>query len=208
MEQNAILNALSQVSSVRVRQKRELAELIGFESRNKYAVTTETGQEIAFCAEQGKGFLATLARYFVGHWRSFELHLFDGQRQPQYVAHNPFRFYFSRLELRNTRGELIGALQRRFGILSKNFDMEDDQGQVLMSVSSPLWRPWTFEFEKNGQPVARIEKKWSGFLKEAFTDADNLGVTFSSLSLGPRERLLLVASAIFVDLLYFERKAQ
>lgn len=208
MEQNAIISALSQVSAVRVRQKRELAELIGFESRNKYVIQTESGQELAFCAEQGKGFLATLARYFVGHWRSFELHFFDTQRRPLYVAHNPFRFFFSRLELRTDRGELVGALQRRFGILSKKFDMEDAQGQVLMSVSSPLWRPWTFAFEKNGQPVALIEKKWSGLLREAFTDADNLGVSFQSLSLGPRERLLLVASAIFIDLIWFERKAE
>jgi len=27
-------------------------------------------------------------------------------------------------------------------------------------------------------PVGRISKQWSGLIKEAFTDADNFGVTF------------------------------
>ncbi len=51
-----------------------------------------------------------------------------------------------------------------------------------------------------------IQKKWSGLLKEGFTDADNFGVTFPSewpQSSGRRWR----AGAVFlIDFVHFEDK--
>jgi hypothetical protein len=58
------------------------------------------------------------------------------------------------------------------------------------------------------QEVASIQKKWSGLLKEAFTDADNFKVEFKSEKLRELDRYLLVAGALFVDLVYFEKKAK
>lgn len=208
MEQNALVSALMQHAVVKVKQKKELIELIGFESRNKYVVTTESGQQLAFCAEQGKGLMGTIFRNVLGHWRTFELHFFDTQKQPIYIAKNPFRFLFQRMELYSAKGDFIGALQRRFAFLHKKFDVEDARGQVLMTVSSPLWRLWTFRFEKDGQERALIEKKWGGLIKEAFTDADQMNLSFKQSSLGPQERLLLLASAVFIDLVWFEEKAK
>ena len=33
-------------------------------------------------------------------------------------------------------------------------------------------------YTKDGSPCGQIRKQWSGVVKEAFTDADNFGVTF------------------------------
>ena len=34
-------------------------------------------------------------------------------------------------------------------------------------------------FSADGEtPVGQIRKQWTGFVKEAFTDADNFGITF------------------------------
>jgi hypothetical protein len=75
-----------------------------------------------------------------------------------------------------------------------------------MTVSSPLWRIWTFPFLRGGRQVGVIEKKWSGFLTESMTDRDRFMVRFTP-ELSDQERALLVAAGIFVDLLYFEHKA-
>ena len=56
--------------------------------------------------------------------------------------------------------------------------------------------------------LARVEKKWSGMLQEAFTDADRFRVAYDSPELNLDERTLVLAAAIFIDLQYFERKAQ
>ena len=76
----ALGTALLQLSTLIVRQRAELAELLGFETRNKYSIEGEQGQALAFAAEQQKGTLGFLLRQFLGHWRSFEIQFFDPLR--------------------------------------------------------------------------------------------------------------------------------
>lgn len=198
---------LTRYPSLTVRQRRELAELFGYESRNKYEIQDPGGQAILYAAEQGKGFGATLLRQFVGHWRTFEVHVFDNARNVILRAVHPFRWLFQRLEVFAADGRPVGALQQRWSLFSKCFDVLDASGRTLMTVRSPLWRPWTFTFERNGSPVAVVSKRWGGLLREAFTDADSFRVEFGAADLGPDERALLLAAALFIDLQYFEQKA-
>ncbi len=202
-----MLAIVQQSSEIMIVQRRELAELFGIETRNKYSIEVN-GAPFAFAAEQGKGGLAFLARMFVGHWRTFEIHFFDSSRQLVLRVVHPFRFLFQRLEVSTAAGRLIGAIQQRFAVFSKRFDVTDASGRLLLSVRSPLWRPWTFAFERDGRELARVEKKWSGMLQEAFTDADRFRVAFESPELGLDERSLVLAAGIFIDLQYFERKAK
>ncbi|RYZ07719.1 MAG: scramblase [Myxococcales bacterium] len=201
-----MLAIVQQSSELMVVQRRELAELFGFETRNKYSIEAG-GVQLAFAAEQGKGGLAFLARMFVGHWRSFEIHVFDNQRQLVLRVVHPFRFLFQRLEVTTADGRQLGVIEQRFAVFSKKFDVTDATGRLLLSVSSPIWRPWTFSFEREGRELARVEKKWSGMLREAFTDADRFRVAFDSPELSLDERSLVLAAALFIDLQYFERKA-
>ncbi len=200
-----MLAIVQQSSELMIVQRRELAELFGFETRNKYSIEVN-GAPFAFAAEQGKGGLAFLARMFLGHFRRFEIHFFDNARQLVLRAVHPFRFLFQRLEVFAADGRSLGAVQQRFAILSKKFDVQDGSGRVLLTVSSPLWRPWTFALEREGHELARVEKKWGGMLREAFTDADRFRVLFQSHELGIDERSLVLAAGIFIDLQYFEKK--
>jgi uncharacterized protein YxjI len=203
---NQALSLIGNTTEIIVVQKKELVELVGLETRNKYSIEVD-GTPFAFAAEQGKSGLDFVARYFLGHWRTFEIHFFDGARNLVFRALHPFRFIFQRLEVTAADGRPVGAIQQRFALFSKRFDVEDPNGAVLLTVSSPIWRPWTFAFERGGVEVARIEKKWSGLLREAFTDADRFRVLLPRPELGLTERLLVLAAAVFVDLQYFEHKA-
>jgi uncharacterized protein YxjI len=190
-----------------IRQRRELAELFGFETRNKYEIASETGGALAFAAEQQKGIAGFLFRQFLGHWRTFEIKFFSPDRQAFLTARHPFRWFFQRLEIFDGGGRLLGAIQRRFSILTKRFDVEDANGRVIMEVASPFWRIWTFPFVAGGREVARVSKKWAGLLSEAFLDKDNFAVELLDDTLGETERALVLAAAVFIDLQYFERKA-
>jgi uncharacterized protein YxjI len=121
------------------------------------------------------------------------------------VVH-PFRWFLKRLEVQAADGRPIGAVQQRLSLVKKSFDLEDARGRAVMQVRSGLFRPWRFDFERNGRTVARVEKRWSGLLAEGFTDRDDFRVTLDP-ALGDDERLVVLAAAIFVDLRYFERKA-
>lgn len=189
-----------------IMQRRELAELFGFETRNKYALLDAQGGEVGFAAEQGKGLFAILARYFLGHWRVFDIHLFNTQRQPLFRAHHPFRLFFQRLELFDANGTYLGALQQRWALFSKKFDVLDADGRRVMEMRSGFFKVWTFPFFRGETEVARVEKKWGGLLREAFTDGDKFRVAFTPAVQG-KERALIVAASLFIDLQYFEKQA-
>lgn len=190
-----------------VEQRRELVELAGFETRNKYAITTGSGLMLAYAAEQQHGLMGFLARQFLGHWRTFDILVFDPGRNRVLTAHHPFRWIFQRLEISTAEGRPLGALQQRFSLLAKRFDVEDATGAVRITVSSPLWRIWTFPFMKGGRRVAVVAKKWGGLLTEGFLDKDRFRVEYQDTRLTAEERQLILAAALFIDLQYFERKA-
>ena len=190
-----------------VQQIREIAEWFGFETRNKYSILDSQNNPIGFAAEQQKGFWGFVFRHFLGHWRRFDIHIFNAQRSPVIIARHPFRWIFQRLEVYEVGGQYLGALQQRFSILTKSFDVEDSRGITLMAVRSPFLKFWTFPFTQRGQEVARIEKKWSGTFSEIFTDRDNFVIQFKDGDLTPIDRNLILAAAFFIDLQYFERKA-
>lgn len=200
------MEQIRQATQVLIQQKRELGELIGFETRNKYEIWID-GQVAGFAAEQQKGVVGFLMRQVLGHWRTFEILLFAPSKAIIARARHPFRFLFQRLEVVSPGGELWGALQQRFAFLHKKFDLEDASGRVVLEVRSPIWKPWTFPFVARGQERAVVRKKWGGILREGFTDADRFELEFKDAELSYEERLVLVASALFIDLQYFERKS-
>ena len=76
-----------------------------------------------------------------------------------------------------------------------------------MEVASPIWKLWTFPFIAGGAEVASVKKKWSGILSEAFTDRDNFQVEFHTEDLPNDQRKVILAAAIYIDLMYFEKKS-
>jgi len=194
-----------------LKQVREMAEWIGVETRNKYAIEDAMGNTIGFAAEQGKGVFHLLFRQFFGHWRTFEIAVFSPQRNIILTAKHPFRWIWQRLEVKNEQQQLIGVIQQKFSIFSKKFHVLDAREQIIMKVSSPMWKIWSFTFTRNGHGssnliLGKITKKWSGLFSEAFTDRDNFQIEFSDQSLSEEYRQLMLAAALFVDLNYFETK--
>ncbi|HYC54591.1 MAG TPA: phospholipid scramblase-related protein [Candidatus Binatia bacterium] len=197
---------LEVVPRIFIRQRREMIELFGLESRNKYSIETESGDSIGFAAEQGKGIAGTLVRQLLGHWRSFEIRIFDRDRRSELIAFHPFRFYFHRLEICTADGRRLGAVERRFSILTKTFDVHGPAGEVIAEVSSPLWRPWTYIFRHQGIEIGAVRKKWGGLIREAFLDADSFAVEFAATTSDGDTRLVLLGAAMFIDVMYFEKK--
>lgn len=208
---NSLIQHLEKSDKTIVKQRRELLEFIGLQSRNKYEFFSEQKMSIGFCAEQNKGFFGFLFRQLLRHWRRFNLVIFDENKQPLYHVKHPFRFFFQRLEVYeiydhdiNRPGNCVGVLQQRFGIFTKKFDLEDGKGNRIAKMRSGFFKIWTFPVKNNqGLEIGKIEKKWGGILKEIFTDQDSFLVSYDE-RLPLEEKILLLASSIFIDLKYFE----
>jgi uncharacterized protein YxjI len=161
------------------------------------------------CEEQGGGFGNFLKRMFLGAYRPFTSHVEDISGGHGQVLHlkRPFRFIFHRLEVRDSAGTLIGAIERNWTWLRRKYTVTGPDGQTVAILFGPIFRPWTFEIQLPGHEaqVGLIQKKWSGLLKEAFTEADNFWVQYEAID-DPKLRALLFAATVLIDVVHFEKK--
>jgi uncharacterized protein YxjI len=220
LNRSSFTQTLSEIEVIYVRQIVEIGELFGYESRNRFSIQTEDGREFGYCKEPKLDWQDSLARQYLGHWRNFDLVATDHLGQKCFRAHHPFRWFLRRLDLFSPGDRYLGSLQQRFAWWDRKFDFIDANGRTIANMSASIWKPWTFPVTQDSKKIAVIEKKWSGALKELFTDADNFRIRFfdspvdspvnSQLNsqLTNDRRLLVLVSAIFVDLLYFERRAR
>jgi uncharacterized protein YxjI len=190
-----------------IKQRYEVAEFLGYETRNKYDILNAEGHLIGYAAEQQKGIWNFLVRQFMGHWRTFDIHIYNIERQRVLTCKHPFRFFFQRFEVYDYQGIYYGALQQRFSIFTKKFDIEDRTGAASFQMSSPLWKLWTFPIKRGNFEYATIQKKWTGLFNELVTDKDNFEIHFLSPHLEPAHKKVILASTFFIDIQYFERKA-
>ena len=196
---------LTGVDSLRVRQKRELAEVFtGWETRNRYEIDDASGQPILYAGETGGGIGLLFMRQMFAGKRPFTIEVKDRAGATVLTVKRPWRWLFARAEIRDGGGRLLGAIQQKFAILSRRYEVEGPTGAVGAEQHGPFIKPWTVEVRVRGQTVGRIAKKWSGLRKEAFTDADNFGMELSP-GVDDRLRPLLLGATFLIDFVHFER---
>lgn len=86
------MEKLKSLDSLVVSQKKEWGEILsGFETKNKYVVSDETGNIIYYAAEE-EG--SVLLRWFLKALRPFTLVVLTEGNQVVLCVKRPFRFYF------------------------------------------------------------------------------------------------------------------
>lgn len=197
------MEKLSSIHGLIVHQQKEWGEIVtGFETRNKYVVTDISGDRLYLAGEESG---SILLRWFLKALRPFTISILTEDGQPIFQIKRPFRFYFHRAEIVDFKGQTIGAIERRFSILRRIYSVLDDSEREVLQLFGPLLHPWTFEIRHNGKEYGKITKKWSGLLKEGFTDADNFGVTFPEDWDG-KLKVLLLGAVFLIDFVHFENK--
>ncbi len=199
------MQALSSVEALVVSQRKEWGEILtGFETRNKYVVFDADGNELYLAAEHAGSWLV---RMFLKALRPFEMSVLRRDGNAVLRLSRPFRFFFHEIAVHDAGGGLLGTIKKRFSILRRHYAVLDAEGQQTLELFGPVFHPWTFLIKQGGVEVGRITKKWSGLAKEAFTDADNFGVTF------PREwdvrlKALFLGAVFLIDFVHFENKGK
>jgi len=189
-----------------VRQKKKWVEiLLSFELTNKYDVYAGGATPTLRVEEQGGGFLGFFLRLLLSSARPFHAHVMDAASGDVLMRmHRRFRFIFHRLEVMAGGGEAIGAIERRWSWLRRIYSIRDAQGNQVLEVFGPFWKPWTFELRVGEQAIGTITKRWSGLGKEFFTDADNFGIEMHSIP-NPLHRALAFAALVLIDVVHFEK---
>jgi len=192
---------------VMIRQTKEWGEiLLGFESNNRFKLSDDQGHELGLAAEESKGVGAFFARNLLGKCRKASIHIYgtDGSRLGR--GEKPFRWFFHRMEVFDG-DKKIGAIQRKWSWLHRKFAIENEAGQEVMEIFSPMFRIWTFKLMFEGQECGRISKKWGGLLKEMFTDADMFGMECEE-HVPVELRSILMVATFLIDFTCFENNSR
>jgi len=194
---------LSSITGLMVSQQKEWGEILtGFETKNRYAILDMSGSRLYLAAEEAG---STLLRWFLKAMRPFTIAVLTADGQVVLRIKRPFRFYFHRAEVLDSRGHSLGVLERRFSVLRRIYSVLDNSGQEIFQLFGPILHPWTFQIINNGVEYGKITKKWSGLLKEGFTDADKFGVTFPA-EWDVKLKALFLGAVFLIDFVHFENK--
>ena len=198
------MQQLAAVDGLVVSQKKEWGEILtGFETKNKYAILTREGEQLYFAAEEGG---SVLWRNLLKSSRPFTIQVLDGEGQGVLTLKRPFRFYFHHMDILDAQGAPLGSIQKRFSFARRIYTVQDPAGEEVFELFGPILHPWTFQVRVDGREIGKITKKWSGLMKEAFTKADNFGITFPG-DLDVRAKALLVGAVFLIDFVHFESKS-
>jgi uncharacterized protein YxjI len=197
------MDRLAGLDGVVVGQKKEWGEILtGFETANKYAVMDPTGRMLYAATEEGG---SLIARLFLRALRPFTIQIRSPEGIPVMKVERMFRFFFHRAHVYDAQGNLLGAIQKRFSVLRRIYSVLDKNEREVCQLFGPILHPWTFEVRRGDTVFGKITKKWSGLLKEAFTDADNFGVTFPA-DWDPSVKAVFLGAVFLIDFVHFENK--
>jgi len=199
------MEKLSTATGLIISQKKEWGEILtDFETKNRYAVLDLSGKEMYIAAEQGG---STLARLFLKALRPFEIGVSSLDGTLVLRAVRPFRFFFHELKVYDAKGRLLGTIKKKFSLLRRIYSISDSSGREKYQLYGPILHPWTFEIRNGSRVFGKITKKWSGLLKEGFTDADNFGVTFPG-EWSIEQKAVFLGTIFLIDFVHFEDKGK
>ena len=186
-----------------IQQRKEWGEILtGFETKNKYEVSDQDGNSLYFAAEVGG---SLLLRLFLKALRPFTVMVVDSESRTIIEIRRRFRFYFHEADIVDADGQLLGQITKRFTLVRRVYTISDASGEEIFRLFGPLLKPWTFQIMQDEVEQGRITKKWSGLAKEAFTDADNFGVTFPR-DWDPSIKAIFLGAVFLIDFVHFENK--
>ncbi|CAH1264616.1 phospholipid scramblase 1-like isoform X3 [Branchiostoma lanceolatum] len=209
------LEYLAQIDQLLVKQQVELLEaFVGIEGNNKYKIKNSMGQKVYFAAEKND----CCSRQCCGNVRSFEMKVYDNNKQEVIHFSRPLRCMncwavccLQELEVQAPPGNTIGWVKQSWHPYLPKFTIEDASGQTVLEIEGPCLScsfcgdvDFKVLSADGGQKVGKISKQWSGLLKEAFTDADNLGIEFP-MDLDVKVKATLLGALFLIDFMFFEQ---
>ena len=151
--------------------------LLGYEQANKYSIRDRDGNVVGLLAEQD-GFGRTILRQLLRTRRGFTATIFnrDGSeilfklRRPPYVIS-------STIYIEDADRRVLGEVQQEFHIFRRRYNLFIGKEQFAR-IDAPILA-WEFLMtDEEGKPMALIDRNFSGFGKELFTDAGKYAIHF------------------------------
>lgn len=209
------LEYLTQIDQLLIKQQVELLEAFtGFETNNKYKILNSMGQQVYFATEDTD----CCTRQCCGPGRPFEMKILNNQQQEIVHLTRPLRCQsclfpccLQEIEVQSPPGTVLGYCAQEWSICIPKFAIQNADRETVLRIEGPFCQCnlcGDVEFQvlsADGQnQVGRISKQWSGLVKEAFTDADNFGITFP-MDLDVKMKAVVLGACFLIDFMFFEK---
>ncbi|HVV09886.1 phospholipid scramblase-related protein [Amycolatopsis sp.] len=178
-----------------VNQKAKLVE-----TSNEFGVFDQHGSPLGAVVEVGQSMVKKALRLFTNYDR-FLTHRFEVRDMGGSIVlkvTRPAKMLRSRFVVTRADDTPIGEIQQE-NVLGKIRFAFTAGGRTIGHLRAENWRAWDFSITDAGDTeIARVTKTFAGYLKEAFTTADNYVVEIHRQLTDPLASMV-VASALTVD---------
>lgn len=208
------LEYLCQVDQLLVKQKIEgLETFTGYETNNKYEVLNSLGQRCFYAVED----TCCCTRNCCGHHRPFDMKLLNNQSKEVMHLSRGLRCNsclcpccLQKVTVEAPPGHVIGYVAQAWSICKPRFKIQNANEETVLRIKGPCCT-WNMcgdvEFDVStadeSSYVGRVTKQWTGLAKEAFTDADNFGISFP-IDLDVNIKAVMLGAVFLIDFMYFE----
>jgi uncharacterized protein YxjI len=175
-------------------------------SVQRYAILDPDTQEELGTAEETIGPLKKALRWVVS--KQFMGTRVEVREKPDdslvFVMRRGFYLFRSRVEVLDAQGELVGYFKSKFLTISGGFHVYDKSGTHFAHVKGRLFGfDFRFLTPEGDVELGRVSKQWRGLGMELLTSADSYYLEVSpALAEQPMAKMLIVAAALAVDLIY------
>ncbi|KAM9279453.1 phospholipid scramblase 1-like isoform 2-T2 [Morus bassanus] len=152
-----------------------------------------------------------------GPSRPFTLRIIDNLGHEVITLQRPLRCSsccfpccLQELEVQAPPGTPVGYVVQNWHACLPKFTIQNEERMDILKIIGPCivcscCEDINFEVKSVDETatVGRISKQWTGFLKEAFTDADNFGITFP-MDLDVKMKAVMIGACFLIDFMFFE----
>lgn len=220
------LEYLTQLDQLLIHQQVELLEAFtGIETRNRYAIKNNLGQQCYFAYEESE----FCHRICCGNMRGFDMHIVDNLGQEVLRAHREFKCCVGCcwcikgdscafiVSVESPVGVPIGRIVQLYSSWKPRYAIQNTNNETVLVIQGPCCIcagpccpddvPFDVYTADESQQIGTLARQYSGFTKEMFTNATNFGVSFP-MDLDVKVKALLLSATFLIDMMFFENQNQ
>lgn len=170
---------------------------------NGYKVYDESGKEIGYIKENMPASRVILSLFLSKQMLPFTLEVYNNDGKIIASLTRGFTFFMSKMKVLDENGSQIATIKQKFGLKPK-FELLDMNENKIAHIQGN-WTAWDFKITDGGSTqLGSISKKFAGFAREFFTDADKYIVNIEPSVTNEAQRIAIASTAAAIDMIMKE----
>lgn len=183
-----------------VNQNQDMADLFGFKTKYQYLIEDQDDIEIGRVIETSVELGHFIPRQLFRDWKKFDFIFFDANSNKVMKGHHPHRYFLKELKITDHLDRPLGSIKQRFSLINKKYDIYGLNNRPLFTVNCSQFTDGAYEIKRKNKIEALIHNNEHCFGTKTFK------IDYLDDELDPRERNLILATALYIDLSHSKKR--